>query len=311
MSTQSSPNWFPIIVMILAPVAFSTNLIFGRYVAPESDPFILAFIRWACVAIILLPFAIKSGGAQMMRLIRTEWPFFLFLSFLGMGISGSGVYLGLQSTTATNATLIYSTAPILIILLERVFAARKSNPREGLGIAVAFVGVVIIVAKGSFNTIAQFAFNPGDLLIALAALSWAGYSILYRSERFSGLSSVTLFGIIAIFGAIINLPVATYAFYTGAQLPHSASAWSAVAGIIFISSLIAFSAYQYGVRALGASIAGLFMYLMTPYGVLMAVIFLGEELLPFHIIGIICVMVGVTMATFPKSMLDKFKRKAA
>lgn len=309
MSTQSSPNWLPVLVMIAAPAFFSTNLIFGRYVAPETDPFILAFIRWACVAIILLPFAVKSGGAQMMQLMRSQWPFFLFLSFLGMGISGSGVYLGLKSTTATNATLIYSTAPILIILLERLFAARRSKPREGLGIIVAFAGVVIIVAKGSMDTIAQFAFNPGDLLIALAALSWAGYSILYRSSRLSALSSVTLFGIIAIFGALINLPVAAYAFYTGADLPHSPSAWSAVAGIILISSLIAFSAYQYGVRRLGASIAGLFMYLMTPYGVLMAVLFLGEELQPFHIIGIICVMVGVTVATFPKSVLEKFKRQ--
>lgn len=311
MSTQSSTNWLPVLIMIAAPAFFSTNLIFGRYVAPETDPFILAFIRWASVAIILLPFAIKSGGAQMLNIMRKEWSFFLFLSFLGMGISGSGVYLGLKSTTATNATLIYSTAPILIILLERIFAARKSKPREGLGIAVAFIGVVIIVAKGTLETLAQFAFNPGDLLIALAALSWAGYSILYRDNRLKELSSVTLFGIIAIFGALINLPVAAYAFFTGADLPHSASAWSAVIGIILISSLLAFSAYQYGVRTLGASIAGLFMYLMTPYGVLMAVIFLGEELQPFHIIGIICVMVGVTTATFPKSLFDKFKSRFA
>ena len=299
-------KWLPFLVMIVAPAFFSTNLIFGRYVAPQTDPFVLAFIRWACVALILLPFALQSDAKAMRVIVRKHWLFFLLIGFLGMGISGSGVYLGLQYTTASNATLIYSITPILIVLLERAFVGRQSNMREAIGIVLALLGVSIIVLNGNLATLLQLNFNPGDLLIALAAISWAGYSILYRSERVSSLSSLVLFAIIALFGAVVNLPIAAYSVFQGAGLPGTSSAWLAIVGIVFISSLIAFSTYQYGVRALGASTAGLFMYLMTPYGVVMAVLFLDERLLAFHYFGIFLVMGGVITATLPKSIWTKF-----
>lgn len=310
MLTAGKNDWFPYLVMLIGPAFFSTNLIFGRFVAPETDPFVLAFIRWTTVAIILLPFALHSNAKAMLEIMRKQWPLFLLLAFLGMGISGSGVYLGLQFTTASNATLIYSITPILIILIERVSLGRQSNMREAIGIILALLGVAIIVLKGNLSTLLQLDLNPGDLLIALAALSWAGYSILYRSERVSGLSSLVLFAIIALFGSAVNLPMAAYAVFHGAGMPGTASAWIAIAGIVLVSSLIAFSAFQYGVRALGASTAGLFMYLMTPYGVLMAVLFLGERLLAFHYIGILLVMGGVIIATLPKSVWKRIGARA-
>ncbi len=294
-------RWFPIVVILLAPAFFSTNLVFGRYVAPQTDPFVLAFLRWSFVALILLPFALKSDATAVKVMIRGQWPYFVLIAFFGMGISGSGVYLGLQYTTATNGTLIYSIAPILIILIERALLGRQSSFREGLGIVLALLGVAIIVLQGQLGTLFALDFNPGDLLIALAAMSWAGYSIMYRSERVSHLSSIVLFAMIALFGALVNLPIAAYSMWHGTSLPSSPDAWMAIAGIVIISSLLAFSSYQFGVRSLGASTAGLFMYLMTPYGVVMAVVFLQERMQGFHYLGICLVMGGVIIATLPKS----------
>lgn len=303
MAYPSQRAWLPYVVLCAAPLFFSTNLVFGRFVAGDVDPFVLAFLRWATVAAILFPFAIKVGKNDMFAIIRDQWPFLVLLSFLGMGISGSGVYLGLQSTTATNATLIYSTAPILIILLERAFSDRRIKTREIVGISIALLGVATIVLNGDLGTILALSFNPGDVLIILASLSWAGYSILYRSQRLSHLKSVTLFGVIALFGAAINAPIALYKLSHASALPQSTSAWLALCGIIVISSLLAFTAFQFGIRAVGASVAGLFMYLMTPFGVLLAIIFLGETLQGFHLVGIAAVMLGVALATFPDFVL--------
>lgn len=310
MSLAIKKNWIPYLIMLIAPAFFSTNLVFGRFVAPQTDPFVLAFIRWMTVALILLPFAMHSNANTMLKIMGKQWPLFVLLAILGMGISGSGVYLGLQFTTASNATLIYSITPILIILIERISIGRQSNIREALGITLALLGVATIVLKGDLTTLLQLDLNPGDLLIALAALSWAGYSILYRSERLSGLSSLVLFSAIALFGAAVNFPMAAYSVWQGAELPDAYSEWMAIGGIVFVSSLIAFSAFQYGVRVFGASTAGLFMYLMTPYGVMMAVLLLGERLLMFHYLGILFVMSGVVIATLPKSIWKKIRYQA-
>ncbi|MEL6437376.1 MAG: DMT family transporter [Pseudomonadota bacterium] len=298
--TPTSP--VPYLVMLATALCFSTNIIFGRYVAPETHPFVLAFMRWAVVALILAPFALRKPSAAA-RLVRENWPLFIVLGVLGMGVSGGGVYLGLQMTTATNATLIYSVAPVLIILLERLFKGRDIAWREVIGMVVAFIGVATIVLKGDIATMFAVRFNPGDLLIAAATLSWALYSILFRSPRLAGSNAMTVFCVIAAFGALANLPFAIPALTAGEGVPQSAAGWRAVAGIVIISSLIAFSGYQFGVRQLGASIAGLFMFLMTPFGVLLAVTFLGETLARYQVIAVIAVMVGVATATFPKSLL--------
>lgn len=308
MSEHIAPRALPYAVMLATPLFFSTNIIFGRFVADDTAPFVLAFVRWFAVAMILMPFALVRRGAAVRAVLADHWRLLLTLGVLGMGISGGVVYLGLGMTTATNATLIYSTAPILIILLERAFRGRRIGWREAIGIMLGFAGVAAIVLRGDLTTLARLSFNPGDLLIAAASLSWAGYSILYRTEGLQRLDNMSLFALVATFGALINLPLAFADLIGGHGLPATRNAWLATGGIVVISSLMAFSGFQYGVRALGASIAGMFMYLMTPYGVLLAIVFLGERLEPFHIAGIVLVMAGVSIATLPTSMFRRLRR---
>lgn len=304
----SPPLALPYAVMVATPLFFSTNIIFGRFVADDTAPFVLAFLRWTAVAAILMPLALVRSRGPLMAVLTDHWRLLIVLGVLGMGICGGGVYWGLEMTSATNATLIYSVAPVLIILLERAFRGRAIKPREAAGTALAFAGVAWIVLRGDLSTLATLSFNPGDLLIALAALSWAGYSILYRSEGLGRLDNLSLFALVACFGALANLPFAALDLVHGEGLPATRQAWWATAGIVTISSLLAFSGFQYGVRALGASIAGLFMYLMTPFGVLLAVIFLGERLVGFHGVGIVLVLTGIAAATFPAALIDRLRR---
>lgn len=309
-SPDQSNSPVPYLVMLVAPLFFSSNLVFGRYVTGAVDPFVLATMRWAAVAIILLP-VIVADRSQSLALARSHWRRLAVLGFLGMGVCGGGIYLALEYTTATNATLIYTTSPVLIILLERMFAGRRSNLREMAGTLIAFAGVATIVLRGSIQTALDMSLNVGDILVFVAALSWAGYSILYRAEPLRRIGNLPLFGIVAIFGALWNMPFALYEIGTGGTLPQSPSAWVAIGGIVFISSLLAFSCYQFGVRALGASIAGVFMYLLPPYGVGLAILLLGEEFRPYHAAGIALVMTGVVIATFPVSLIGRLRPKPA
>lgn len=292
------PSPIPYLVMLASPLFFSTNLVFGRYVTGDVTPFLLAAMRWAAVAAILSPLVYLHRGT-IGPLVRAEWKRLALLGFLGMGICGGGIYLALKYTTATNGTLIYTTSPVLIILLERIFSGRQSRAREIVGTTIAFAGVAVIVLRGSLETALSLSLNIGDLLVFAGAVSWAGYSILYRSEPVRHVGNLPLFGLVAIFGALANLPIALWELAQGNALPTEAHSWAAIAGIVLISSLLAFSTFQYGVRRLGASIAGVFMYLLPPYGVGLAILFLGEDFHTYHAAGIALVMTGVITATFP------------
>lgn len=309
-SSPPAPSPLPYLVMLASPLFFSTNLVFGRYVTGDVTPFLLATLRWGAVALILSPL-LWLDRATIGPLLRGEWRRLVVLGVLGMGICGGGIYLALKYTTATNGTLIYTTSPVLILLLERVFAGRKSHAREIVGTTIAFLGVAVIVLRGSLETALSLSFNIGDLLIFAGAISWAGYSILYRAEPLRRIGNMPLFGAVAVFGALSNLPFALWELAQGDALPTQAHSWAAIAGIVLVSSLLAFSTFQYGVRALGASIAGVFMYLLPPYGVGMAILLLGEEFHPYHAAGIALVMAGVITATFPTKLLSRLRARSA
>lgn len=290
--------------MLLAPLFFSSNLIFGRSAVEEVSPFTLAFIRWLAVALALLPFML-SQTTELRPVIRRNFPRLLLLAFLGMWVCGGCVYLALQWTSATNATLIYTTSSVLILLLEGAFKGRPIGLRELAGSLLAILGIVTIVLRGDLAALLALDFNAGDLIIMAAALAWAIYSILYRAPGLQQVSNTAMLGLLAAIGAVLLFPAAAVEWSVDATLPSTARGWGSVAGIVVFSSLLAFSSFQFGLRSFGPSLAGVFMYLMPPYGVMLAVLLLGETLQTFHAVGVVLVMGGVILATFPIAWLRR------
>ncbi len=295
-------------IMLLAPLFFSSNLVFGRGTIGEVSPFMLAFLRWLAVALALSPFMLRERTV-IGSVVRAHWKTLALLAFLGMCVCGAGVYLALRWTSATNGTLIYTTSPVIILLLEAMFRGRRIGLREGAGSLIAFVGIATIVLRGDPLALFSLDFNLGDLLFVAAAIAWATYSIIYRAPYLQRLSNAALLGLLAAIGATLLLPAAALEWFNGAAIPSTGSAWGGIAGIVIFASLLAFSSFQFGLRQLGPSLTGVFMYLMPPYGVLMAVGFLGERLEAFHIAGIALVMAGIVLATFPVAWLRERLRR--
>ncbi len=189
------------------------------------------------------------------------------MAFLGMWVCGAIVYLALKETSATNGTLIYSAAPALILALEWLFRGRTVALREFAGILLAIAGVSIIVTKGSLGNLLSLQFNSGDLLFALCTLSWAVYSVLIKKSQLQSMSTAPLFATIAILGTIALAPFAIVEMAITSSVPNTAEVWTSIAGVVLIASLASFLTYQFSIRTVGPFIAGMFMYLMTPYGV--------------------------------------------
>lgn len=287
-----------VLVMLVTPLFFSTNLIFGRGVVDEVAPFTLAFLRWGAVALALAPFVVANRDAAR-RLLAGHSGFLLTLGFLGMWVCGALVYLALQTTSATNGTLIYTTSPVFIILIDAAVNRRPVGLRQAAGSALALTGVATIVLRGDLAALFDLSFNGGDLIFVGAAIAWAVYSLLMRSPRVSGMPNLALLPLIAAAGALMLAPFAAFEWLSGQPMPATGAAWSGIAGIVAFASLAAFLGFQFGIRRLGAPTAGVFMYLLPPYGVALAILFLGETFHLYHAVGIVLVSGGVILATLP------------
>lgn len=295
---------FAYIILFVAPAFFTTNVIFGRQLL-SVEPFTLAFIRWGLTSAILLLFC-KNDWPEMMQVYKSNKSLSFFCGFLAFWICGGMVYFALHYTSATNGILIYTTPPILILAIEAIWRGRAISVREIIGILIALIGAAIIIANGNLGNLLSLQFNLGDLIFVIAAISWAIYSVLLKSERYSTLKTLPLLTLLSICGTIILAPFAAYEVLYIGNLPNTNSEWMLILGIVLLSSIGAFLSFQYGIKMLGASIAGIFMYLLAPWGLLFAWFFLGETLENYHIYGTVFILSGIIVATLP---LKVFKRK--
>ena len=129
------PDVSPYLLLVLTTLFWSGNFVLARYVRLDVPPVGLSFWRWAIAGLILVPF--------IWRQMQLDWPIVrqnlflvLLLALLGVTSFNTFVYLGLQTTTASNAVLLQSTIPVIIIALSRFILNIRVGVFQLLGILV-------------------------------------------------------------------------------------------------------------------------------------------------------------------------------
>ncbi|MGO7133443.1 DMT family transporter [Rhizobium leguminosarum] len=283
------------LVLASLPILLSSNLIFGRSMAGDVAPFLTAFLRWLGTVLVLIP-VLWQYRAGCLRFIRDNPGLWLGAGTLGMVVCGGVVYWSLERTTATNATLIYATSPLFVLVLELFVNGRRIAIRELAGIGFALVGIVIIALRGNLSTLNSIQLNIGDVGILLAAISWAAYTLILRSSRF-GLPPSAALGVMGVSGVLVLLPFAGWEVAVGAPLPDKLTDWESLAGMVLVSSVLAYIAMQHAVRRVGATLTSLTMYLTPISSAVLAMAFLGETISSYHLVGVAFILVGLGVAT--------------
>lgn len=299
MQSRSSLGVYALLVLM--PMFFVSNLVIGRAAVAHVEPWTLAFWRWGLAAAVLLPFA-WSGIAAAADDVRAAWREIAALGFLGMILCGGLVYVGLKTTTATHGALIYASSSIMIVLLDAAAYRKPLSPATLLGALIGFTGVAVIVLEGELGRLLHLELNRGDLVIAVSAFSWAVYSVLLKRERLTKLGTLPLFAMIALAGSALLVPPMLYEVVVLEAFPSGLKAWAMIVALAIFPSVLAFGLYQYGVKRVGPSVTGVYLYLLPPFGALLAWLMLGERLHPYHAVGMAMILAGVVLAT------DGFRR---
>ena len=193
------------LLMAAMPLLFSSNLILGRAVVGEVEPWTLAFLRWTIALFLILP--VTAAGVWRHRgELLAEGGRIALLGFLGMWVWGALVYLALRHTSATNATLIYTASSVMILLLDWALRGRPVTARQAAGVILAVLGVATIVLRGEPERLLALSFNVGDAIMLLCALAWALYSVILKSPRLQRLPSLPLVTAVMAAGAVSLFP---------------------------------------------------------------------------------------------------------
>ena len=288
-----SPTTWAVILLPICALSFAGNHIVGRAVAGYLPPVALATGRWALASLILLPLA----WPHLMRdwpQIRAHWPILLFLTLLAGGLFSTLQYIGLVYTTALNTALLNSTVPVFIAFTCFVLFGDKLSWWQATGIAISLSGVVAIISKGDAGILVAWAFSSGDLIILANMALWSIYSAFLRYKpEIHWLSFGALMSVVALFA---NLPFLAIEFAGGQVAPFTLTTVAAIAFAGIFTSIVAFATWNYGVAAIGASRAGMFLHLIPVFGSILAVTLLGEPAGWYHAAGFALILAGVWLA---------------
>lgn len=281
----------PRLLLALCALFWAGNFVLARAVHDAIPPFALAFWRWALASLLVLPFVWQPLQRQW-PLLRGNLPRMLILALLGVSGFNTLVYLGLQTTSATNGVLIQSTMPVQILVLNWLLFRRAFRASELGAILLSMSGVALIISGGQPLRLVAGDWNLGDLWLLAAALTWALYSVLLR-WRPPGLDPRAFLGFTLLAGTVVLLPLFLVETLTGRTPQWGAAEMLTVVYVAVFPSALAYLFWNRGVEAVGANAAGHFVHLMPVFGVLMAVMLLGEDVGWFHAAGALLVALGI------------------
>jgi len=162
-----------------------------------------------------------------------------------------------------------------------------------LGIAVAVLGVLLVVSRGNlFTLVGGGAATRGDLLVMISAPNWAVFSILSRRGLKQHPAARMMFYVMAFgWGFTTLLFLFNPQFEAMRQMP-----WDGWIAVIFLGVFCSGLAYIFWYDALHsapASQVGTFLYLEPLVAVATGMVFQGERLLVSSIVGGAVILAGV------------------
>lgn len=230
--------------------------------------------------------------------------------FAGAGLTGVAIYylfenIALQYGSASNVSVIASTAPLFTAFIAARIGCYRLRASFFIGFAVALCGIAQISFSGEARV------SPvGDLLALVAAIAWGVYSLFTRRIEELGYPTIPATRRIFIYGVLLMLlPVQMLGFHpTAAVLLTPVNLWN-LAFLSFGAGALCFVTWNRVTGILGAVEASVYIYLTPVVTVFTAAIVLGERLTLRTFSGIALVIVGLLLSEGQFSRMINFKRE--
>ncbi|HMK27155.1 MAG TPA: DMT family transporter [Chitinophagaceae bacterium] len=294
-STAKKNVYTGISLAIAATLIWSGNFIIARGIIKDIPPVTLAFFRWLSATIIILPFAWKYFTAEL-NIIKSNFWFLLLTAVTGVSMFNTFVYIAGHYSTAINMALLGTcTSPIMSVIFARIFLKERITWMRIAGMCICIIGVLLLLSKGSLETLLNFSFTKGDWWILAAAFTFAIYNTMVKKKPVA-MNSVNFLFVIFGIGTIILLPFYLVELKNSGGFEINLSNLSSILYLGLGASVICFLIWNKAIRNLGTGRTALFGNLIPVFSSIEAVILLHEKITSIHLISFILVAAGLVIA---------------
>lgn len=275
------------VLLLTLSLVWGGSFFFAAIAVAEVPPMTVVLVRVGGAALLLWLVILATSGA-----IPRDGR--VWLAFFGMGALNNAIPFSLifwaQTDIASGlASILNATTPIFTVLVAHGLTPdERLTPNRLAGVVLGFLGVVILLnGPGAGGAVLPM------LAVLAAALSYAFASVFGKRFRALGVAPLTTAAGQVTASALLMAPVVVVFDQPWTlAIPSAAALWS-LAGLVTLSTALAYFLYFRILATAGATNLMLVTLLVPPSAILLGVAILGEALSLPQLAGMVVIGLGL------------------
>ncbi len=289
LQTIRRPTTYDIARLLFVGALWGASFIFMSLALGSFGPLSITAWRVTLAALVLLAFTVLSG--QTIPHSIADWKKMFLIGVFNSALPFFLISWGLQFISSAESAVLMATGTFCALILSHFFSPdERINLARGLGVAIGFCGVLVLVISELMESgLGGF---KGQLAVMAAGASYATSSVM--SRRISHLPSMAASGCIMLSASLYMLPMA---FFLEQPLNPEAEP-IAITSLILLgvfATALAFAIRLTIIRHNGAVFMSQVGYLVPLFGVIWSWMFLSEALTVQTLAALGIILLGISI----------------
>ncbi|MBM4349372.1 MAG: DMT family transporter [Deltaproteobacteria bacterium] len=278
--------------VIISAIAFGAIAIFAKTAySAGSDPISVLFFRFSIASLVMIPL-----------MISRNIPFPRGRTLIGLSLMGGIGYVGMSfcfftaltmASAGLVAILLY-LYPAIVTILSAILFKESIKGLKILALILALAGTILTIGLSGGG-------RPLGIALAMTApFIYSAYilagSKLTKQAGVLWTSTVVILSASVVFGLLVLIE--------GLTLPRTLTGWGSVLAIALVSTVIAVNTFFAGLERVGPTNASILSTFEPATTVILAFLFLGEEIGPTRIIGGALILIAVILLAKSEFKVD-------
>jgi len=279
-----------VMLLVFITLAATFTPIFAKLSVSEISPISFGFFRFGTAAF-LFYITLKARKLNL-KFDKQDYPRLILLSLLCIPLNQFFFLTGVKMSYASHSGIIYSLNPVYAYIIAVLIKYEKFYYSKLFSILLTVIGIFFIF----YENFSQTDVNPdvltGDILLLFAVLTFSMYLTLGKTiiEKYGALKSSTF---VFLLGTFFFIPLFVYDL---PNLTFENLTYKGIMGFFYLAVIVAYLTYflwYYALRRIVISKLTTLSNISPLLTVLFSIIFLGEHISLFFIIGSVITLAGV------------------
>ena len=290
-------------MLLVLSALWGGSFFFNAVAVRELPVFTVVVARVALGALILL--AIVRLRGETMPTGRRVWAAFFAMGLINNVIPFSLIVWGQQHIASGLASILNASTPLFTVVFAHFLTAdEKMTGGKLAGVVIGLAGVAWMIGPDAVRTLGT---NTTAQLSCLgAAVSYALAGIYGRRFRAMGVTPMTTATGQVVASSLMLVPLMLAVDRPWTLAMPGMAAIGALIGVAALSTALAYVLYFRILSTAGATNSQLVTLLIPVSAVLLGIAFLGESLLPRHLLGM--TMIGAGLAAIDGRPLRRLRK---